>query len=67
MDLFFPDSDASLSESVEMSGPDATDMTYEKIVRDLILEEQQYYRDLNIIIRVFRAPFEQTFQKSKVG
>lgn len=40
-------------------------LTYEDIVKDFILEENQYLHDLNMIIKVFRAPFAQLFPKSK--
>lgn len=41
-------------------------MTYEEIVKDFIVDETQYLRDLNMIIKVFRAPFVQLFNRSKV-
>nr|KAG5688352.1 hypothetical protein BaRGS_032920 [Batillaria attramentaria] len=40
-------------------------MTYEEIVKDFIMEETQYLRDLNMIIKVFRAPFADLFPRSK--
>lgn len=40
-------------------------LTYEDIVKDFILEENQYLHDLNMIIKVFRAPFYQHFPRSK--
>ena len=40
--------------------------TYDEIVKDLILEEGQYLQDLNMIIRVFRAPFAKFFPRTKV-
>lgn len=42
-------------------------MTYEEIVKDFIVEETQYLRDLNMIIKVFRAPFADLFPRSKVN
>lgn len=42
-------------------------LTYEDIVKDFILEENQYLHDLNMIIKVFRAPFETHFPGSKVN
>ena len=42
-------------------------LTYEDIVKDFILEENQYLHDLNMIIKVFRAPFYQHFPRSKVN
>ncbi|XP_052768277.1 son of sevenless homolog 2-like [Mya arenaria] len=40
-------------------------LTYEDIVKDFILEENQYLHDLNMIIKVFRAPFARHFPNSK--
>ena len=40
--------------------------TYEEIVKDLIVEENQYLRDLNMIIHVFRGPFDRHFPNTKV-
>ena len=40
--------------------------TYEEIVKDIIVEETQYLRDLNMIIKVFRAPFTEFFPRTKV-
>ena len=42
-------------------------MTYEEIVKAIIVDETQYLRDLNMIIRVFRAPFVELFPRSKVS
>lgn len=42
-------------------------LTYEDIVKDFILEENQYLHDLNMIIKVFRAPFAKHFPNSKVS
>jgi len=42
-------------------------LTYEDIVKDFILEENQYLHDLQMIIKVFRAPFAQHFPNSKVS
>ena len=41
-------------------------LSYEDIVKDLVLEETQYMRDLSMIIKVFRAPFVELFPRSKV-
>lgn len=42
-------------------------LTYEDIVKDFILEENQYLHDLNMIIKVFREPFAKHFPNSKVS
>ncbi|CAG5136425.1 unnamed protein product [Candidula unifasciata] len=62
-DMFFQEED--LSVMVEDEPVRREKMTYEEIVKDLIMEEVQYLRDLNMIIRVFRAPFAKLFPRSK--
>ena len=42
-------------------------MSYGEIVKAIIVDETQYLRDLNMIIRVFRAPFVELFPRSKVS
>ncbi|EDO41246.1 predicted protein [Nematostella vectensis] len=56
MDMFHPDDmEASLEE--ESSGIDEM-LTYEEVVREMMVAEYKYNRDLNMIIKVvFRAPF----------
>ena len=65
--MFFQDEEVSLSTEEEMPKKRRTDLSYEEIVKDLVLEETQYTRDLNMIIKVFRAPFIKMFDRSKVG
>ena len=67
MDMFFQD-DEDLPPTVEEepSRSLSSDLTYEQLVKDLILEEKQYIRDLNMIIKVFREPFCKLFPKSQV-
>ena len=63
--MFSQEEDVSLPLIEE---PIRTDSwTYEEIVKDFIHEETQYMRDLNMIIKVFRAPFQKLFNRSKVG
>lgn len=62
--MFFQEED--LSVMVEDEPVRREKMSYEEIVKDLIMEETQYLRDLNMIIRVFRAPFAKFFPRSKV-
>ncbi|KAI1309043.1 Protein son of sevenless [Halotydeus destructor] len=38
-------------------GPKTTPPTYDECVKELIHEEQQFIKDLNLIIKVFREPF----------
>ncbi|CAH1790907.1 unnamed protein product [Owenia fusiformis] len=62
MDMFFQDDEVSFS--VEEEPVKQGSLKYEDIVKDLILEETQHVRDLNMIIKVFRDPFEKLFPKS---
>ncbi len=65
MDMFFQDDyDFTVEEAPTYTRRGS--LTYEDIVKDLVLEETQYMRDLNMIIKVFRAPFVQLFPRSKV-
>ncbi|GFS46474.1 son of sevenless homolog 2 [Trichonephila inaurata madagascariensis] len=63
MDMFYQDEDVSLS--IEEEPTRRTSLTYDEVVKDLIHEEKQYIRDLNMIIKVFREPFVEIFYKSK--
>ncbi|XP_013393700.1 son of sevenless homolog 1-like isoform X1 [Lingula anatina] len=63
MDMFFQDDEVSLTVEEEPVRRDS--LTYEEIVKDLVLEETQYLRELDMIIKVFRAPFANLFPKSK--
>ncbi|XP_059162267.1 son of sevenless homolog 2-like [Physella acuta] len=62
-DMFFQEEEISVM--VEDEPVRREKMSYEEIVKDLIMEETQYLRDLNMIIRVFRAPFAKFFPRSK--
>ena len=68
MDMFFQEDDVN-SLNVEEEAPLArrSSLTYEDLIKDLVLEETQYMRDLNMIIKVFRDPFEKLFHGSKVS
>ncbi|XP_035214652.1 son of sevenless homolog 2-like isoform X1 [Stegodyphus dumicola] len=63
MDMFYQDEDVALS--IEEEPTRRTSLTYDEVVKDLIHEEKQYIRDLNMIIKVFREPFAEIFPKSK--
>ncbi|ELT95072.1 hypothetical protein CAPTEDRAFT_226962 [Capitella teleta] len=71
MDMFFQDSDEDTTTPAAAAIMDdhtsvrRDSLTYEDIVKDLILEETQYMRDLSLIIKVFRDPFARLFPKSK--
>ena len=67
--MFFQDEDAAVSLNMEEDFPYVSGeaMSYEEIVKQLVLEETQYVRDLNMIIKVFRAPFAKLFPRSKVS
>lgn len=63
MDMFYTDDDVSLSSSSTSVVNDSdvvseckrrTSVTYDEVVKDLIHEEKQFIRDLNLIIKVFR-------------
>ncbi|GFR88033.1 son of sevenless [Elysia marginata] len=62
-DMFFQEEDISVE--VEDEPVRREKMTYEEIVKAIIVDETQYLRDLNMIIRVFRAPFVELFPRSK--
>jgi son of sevenless-like protein len=70
MDMFFQDSDEDTTTNVAIMDDHLSvrrdSLTYEDLVKDIILEETQYMRDLSLIIKVFREPFHRLFPKSKV-
>ncbi|CAG2164931.1 unnamed protein product [Oppiella nova] len=62
MDMFYPDDDVSLNSNVNedlCEQKRRTSVTYDEVVKDLIHEEKQFIRDLNLIIKVFRDPFRK--------
>lgn len=63
MDMFYQDEDVSLN--IEEEPIRRTSVTYDEVVKDLIHEDKQYIRDLNMIIKVFREPFAKIFPQSK--
>ena len=65
MDMFTQEEDVT-AMMIEDEPVRRESMTYEEIVKDFIVEETQYLRDLNMIIKVFRAPFADLFPRSKV-
>ena len=66
MNMFFQDDDDAFTLDEEPRMDRRGSLTYEVIVKDLILEETQYIRDLKMIIKVFREPFAKLFPGSKV-
>ena len=66
MNMFFQDDDEAFTLDEEPRMDRRGSLTYEEIVKDLILEETQYIRDLKMIIKVFREPFAKLFPGSKV-
>ena len=66
MDMFFQDDEESVEVDNSLADHTGTTQSYLEIVKDLILEENQYLRDLNMIIRVFREPFVRLYPRSKV-
>lgn len=68
MNMFFPGDDDLSLKAPEPESPKMfhqLSLTYEDRVRDLILEETQFTRELNMIIKVFRSPFVELFPRSK--
>ena len=65
MDMFFQEDDDSMNVEEELRSIRRESLTYEEIVKKMVLEETQYVRDLNMIIKVFRAPFARMFPRSK--
>jgi son of sevenless-like protein len=65
--MFGEDDEDMLLVEEEPARTRAKDLTYEQVVKDLILEEKQYLRDTNMIIKVFREPFVKLFPKSQVN
>ncbi|XP_071800444.1 son of sevenless homolog 2-like [Asterias amurensis] len=61
MEMFHQDNDEvsrtmALEDTEELDDRTGT-LKYEEVVKDMILEETQYIRDLNLIIKVFRRLF----------
>ncbi len=67
MDMFFQDDDMSVNMEEELPYARRSSLTYEEIAKDLVFEEVQYMRELNMIIKVFRAAFVKLFRGSKVN
>ena len=67
MDMFFQDDDDTIEVENLQSDLGNTSQSYEELVKDFVLEENQYLRDLNMIIRVFREPFVRLYSRSKVS
>jgi len=66
MDMFFQDDDETIVVDNLQIDLGSTSQTYEELVKDFVLEENQYLRDLNMIIRIFREPFVRLYSRSKV-
>ena len=69
MDMFFQDDDDdafTVEEERVVEQIESEKKSYEDIVKDLILDETQYLRELNMIIKIFREPFIKLFPNSKV-
>ncbi|KAG7295439.1 hypothetical protein JYU34_021616 [Plutella xylostella] len=60
MDMFYQDPDltASSAASKDAAGKNGA-ITYGELVRDLLTDEKQFLRDLNLIIRVFKDEIER--------
>jgi len=66
MDMFFPDDDDTMEVDDLQIDLGSTSQSFEELIKDFMLEENQYLRDLNMIIRVFRDPFVRLYPRSKV-
>ena len=66
MDMFFQDDDETIVIDNQQIDHGNTLQSYEELVKDFMLEENQYLRELNMIIRVFREPFVRMYSRSKV-
>ena len=64
--MFFQDDDETVVIDNQQIDLNNTSQSYEELVKDFMLEENQYLRDLNMIIRVFRDPFVRLYSRSKV-
>ncbi|KAL4237772.1 Son of sevenless 1 [Mactra antiquata] len=64
MDMFSQE-EAEVSLPVVDEPTRRESLKYENIVKDFILEENQFLHDLNMIIKVFRQPFASLFPGSK--
>ena len=72
MDLLFRDDDDgdetfTMEEMKVAEKIETENKKYEMIVQDFMLEENQYLRDLKMIIKVFREPFVKLFKQSPVS
>ncbi|XP_043192883.1 son of sevenless homolog 2-like isoform X2 [Amphibalanus amphitrite] len=60
MDMFEQDDDVSAFSAIE--DEPVTAINYDEAVKEIILEEKQYMRDLNLILKVFKVQIERTNQ-----
>ena len=60
MDMFEQDEDVTAFSAVE--DEPVTAINYDEAVKEIILEEKQYMRDLNLIIKVFKVQIERINQ-----
>jgi len=67
MDMFFQDDDETIEVDNQQIDLGNTSQSYYELVKDFVLEENQYLRELNMIIRVFREPFVRLYSRSKVS
>lgn len=61
MDMFYQDVEVSLN--IEEEPITCLTLTYDEVVKNLIHEEKQFIRDLNMVIKVFRDPFAKLSHK----
>ena len=60
MDMFEQDEDVTAFSAIE--DEPVTAINYDEAVKEIILEEKQYMRDLNLIVKVFKVQIERINQ-----
>jgi len=66
MEMFFQDDEEAMVVEEDTHDRHSASQTYEEVLKDFILEENQFLRELNMIIRVFREPFVRLYPRSAV-
>lgn len=64
MEMFFQDDEGAMVVQENIIDQHSVSQSYEEVLKDFILEENQFLRELNMIIRVFREPFVRLYPKS---
>lgn len=64
--MFFQDDEGAMVVQENIIDQHSVSQSYEEVLKDFILEENQFLRELNMIIRVFREPFVRLYPRSSV-